>query len=42
MVNAHTAEIRAQIEYNKALAELQVATSTTLRENDVQVDIDDK
>lgn len=42
LVNARTAEISAQIEYNKALAELQVATSTTLRENDVQVDINDK
>ena len=31
-------EIRSQIEYNKALAALQQATSTTLQENNIKID----
>lgn len=38
LVNARTAEINAQTEYNKSLAELQRTTSTTLRENNVDID----
>ncbi|MEP6925541.1 MAG: TolC family protein [Pyrinomonadaceae bacterium] len=38
LVNAQNAEIRAQTDYNKALAELQRATSTTLRANNVVVE----
>ncbi|HVF49813.1 MAG TPA: TolC family protein, partial [Pyrinomonadaceae bacterium] len=33
LVNARNAELRAETDYNKALAELQRATSTTLRAN---------
>ena len=40
LVNARTAEINTQIEYNKALAELQRTTSTTLRDNGIQIDQD--
>ena len=38
LVNAQNAEIRAQTDYNKAIAELQRATSTTLRANNVVLD----
>lgn len=38
LANARNAEIRAETDYNKALADLQKATSTTLRMNNVVVD----
>jgi outer membrane protein len=38
LTNARAAELRAQTDYNKALADLQRATSTTLRANNVIVD----
>ncbi|HEV2799181.1 MAG TPA: TolC family protein [Pyrinomonadaceae bacterium] len=38
LVNARNQELRAETDYNKALAELQRATSTTLRANNVIVD----
>jgi len=38
LVNARAAELRAETDYNKALADLQRATSTTLRANNVVVD----
>ena len=38
LVNARNQELRAETDYNKALAELQRATSTTLRVNNVIVD----
>jgi outer membrane protein len=38
LANARNAEIRAQTDYNKALAELQRATSTTLRSNNIIID----
>ncbi len=38
LTNARNAEIRAETDYNKALADLQKATSTTLRLNNVVVD----
>lgn len=38
LTNARAAELRAQTDYNKALADLQRATSTTLRANNVFVD----
>jgi HAE1 family hydrophobic/amphiphilic exporter-1 len=38
LTNARNAELRAETDYNKALADLQRATSTTLRANDVIVD----
>lgn len=38
LTNARNAEIRAETDYNKALADLQRATSTTLRMNNVVVD----
>jgi outer membrane protein len=38
LVNAQDAELRAQTDYNKALADLQHATSTTLRVNNVVVE----
>ena len=38
LVNARNAEIRAETDYNKALADLQRATSTTLRANNVVVE----
>ena len=38
LANARNAEIRAETDYNKALAELQRATSTTLRANNVVIE----
>ncbi len=38
LVNARTSELRAEASYNQALANLQRATSTTLRSNQVTVD----
>ncbi len=38
LTNARGAELRAETDYNKALADLQRATSTTLRVNNVIVD----
>jgi HAE1 family hydrophobic/amphiphilic exporter-1 len=38
LTNARNAELRAETDYNKALADLQRATSTTLRLNNVVVD----
>lgn len=38
LANARNLEIRAETDYNKALAELQRATSTTLRANNVIID----
>ncbi len=38
LTNARNAEIRAETDYNKALADLQRATSTTLRVNNIVVD----
>jgi outer membrane protein len=38
LTNARGAELRAETDYNKALADLQRATSTTLRANNVIVD----
>jgi HAE1 family hydrophobic/amphiphilic exporter-1 len=38
LTNARGAELRAETDYNKALADLQRATSTTLRVNNVVVD----
>jgi HAE1 family hydrophobic/amphiphilic exporter-1 len=38
LVNAQNQELQAQTDYNKALADLQRATSTTLRSNNVFVD----
>ncbi|HEY9282914.1 MAG TPA: TolC family protein, partial [Pyrinomonadaceae bacterium] len=38
LVNARNAELRAETDYNKALADLQRATSTTLRANNVVVE----
>ena len=38
LVNARNQELRAETDYNKALAELQRATSTTLRANNVFID----
>ena len=38
LVNARNQELRAETDYNKALAELQRATSTTLRANNVIVE----
>ena len=37
LANARNAELRAETDYNKALADLQRATSTTLRANNVSV-----
>jgi outer membrane protein TolC len=37
LTNARNAELRAETDYNKALADLQRATSTTLRANNVIV-----
>jgi outer membrane protein len=37
LTNARAAELRAETDYNKALADLQRATSTTLRANNVMV-----
>lgn len=38
LTNARNAELRAETDYNKALAELQRATSSTLRSNNVVVE----
>ncbi len=38
LTNARNAEIRAETDYNKALSELQRATSTTFQVNNIQVD----
>jgi HAE1 family hydrophobic/amphiphilic exporter-1 len=38
LTNARGAELRAETDYNKAIADLQRATSTTLRANNVVVD----
>lgn len=38
LTNARNAEIRAETDYNKALAELQRVTSTTFRANNIVVD----
>lgn len=38
LTNARNAELRAETDYNKALADLQRATSTTLRANNIIVD----
>ncbi len=38
LTNARNAEIRAETDYNKALADLQRATSTTFRANNVLID----
>ncbi len=38
LTNARNAEIRAETDYNKALADLQRVTSTTFRANDITID----
>ena len=38
LANARAAELRAETDYNKAIADLQRATSTTLRANNVVID----
>lgn len=38
LTNARNAEIRAETDYNKALADLQRATSTTFQVNNIEVD----
>ena len=38
LTNARNAEVRAQTDYNKALADLQRATSTTLGVNNIKID----
>jgi HAE1 family hydrophobic/amphiphilic exporter-1 len=38
LTNARNAEIRAETDYNKALADLQRATSTTFQMNNIEVD----
>jgi HAE1 family hydrophobic/amphiphilic exporter-1 len=38
LTNARNAEIRAETDYNKALSDLQSATSTTFRVNNIEVD----
>ncbi len=38
LTNARNAELRAETDYNKALADLQRATSTTLRANNISFD----
>ncbi len=38
LANARNAELRAETDYNKALADLQRATSTTLRANNITID----
>ena len=42
LANARASEVRAETDYNKAIADLQRATSTTLRANNVVVDTPDK
>ena len=39
LTNARNAELRAETDYNKAIADLQRATSTTLRANNIVVDV---
>jgi HAE1 family hydrophobic/amphiphilic exporter-1 len=41
LANARAAELRAETDYNKALADLQRATSTTLRANNVVINTPD-
>jgi len=36
--NARNSEIRAETDYNKAIADLQRATSTAFRENNIVID----
>ena len=38
LANARSAEVRAETEYNKAVAELQRATSTTLRSHNIIIE----
>jgi outer membrane protein TolC len=38
LTNARNAEIRAETDYNKSLADLQRATSTTFQMNNIQID----
>lgn len=38
LANARNAEIRAETDYNKAISDLQRATSTTFRANNIEVD----
>jgi outer membrane protein TolC len=38
LLNAKNAEIRAETDYNKALADLQRVTSTAFRENNITID----
>ncbi len=38
LTNARNAEIRAETDYNKALSDLQKATSTTFRSNNIEVE----
>ena len=38
LANARNSEIRSETDYNKALAELQRATSTTFRANNIEVE----
>jgi outer membrane protein TolC len=38
LANARASELRAETDYNKALADLQRATSTTLRANNIIVE----
>lgn len=38
LTNARNAEIRAETDYNKSLADLQKVTSTTFRANNIQID----
>jgi outer membrane protein TolC len=38
LTNARNAEIRSETDYNKAIADLQRATSTTFQMNNIQVD----
>jgi outer membrane protein TolC len=38
LTNARNSEIRAETDYNKAISDLQSATSTTFRVNNIEVD----
>jgi hypothetical protein len=38
LTNARNAEIRAETDYNKSVADLQKATATSFRANNIQVD----
>jgi HAE1 family hydrophobic/amphiphilic exporter-1 len=42
LTNARAQELRAETDYNKALSDLQRATSTTLRSNNVIVEVPDR